>query len=124
MKIETHTMQCRVVNIAAAKRRYERLLGRAANFVPGGHIAEWELYPNCWLQVVEGDANPGSNRIRFGLTRLRRFAPFRTAQLGNRDDWGGSCRSAPHRAVSGSPCLRRVDQNPANSRLFRRHRAQ
>ena len=67
MKIENHTMQSRVSDIKRATQWYETLLGRAADFVPSATVAEWQLYPGCWLAVIEARPDPGRNRIRLGV---------------------------------------------------------
>lgn len=61
-------MELRVFGFDVACDWYETLLGRAPTFVrPGGGVAEWELYPGCWLAVLQAHPDPGSNRIRFGV---------------------------------------------------------
>ena len=67
MKIHSHTMQSRVSNIDDANRWYTTLLGRSSDFSPQRTIHEWQLYPDCWLAVIEARPDPGRNRIRFGV---------------------------------------------------------
>ena len=60
MQIEAHTMQSRVSEFEPGCAWYEKLLGRGPTFIPpGGGIAEWELYPGCWLVVLQAEPDPG-----------------------------------------------------------------
>lgn len=70
MKIAAHTMQSRVSNIDEANRWYTTLLERESDFSPERTIHEWQLYPGCWLAVIEARPDPGRNRLRFSVTDI------------------------------------------------------
>lgn len=64
------TVQVRVSDIIEGQRFYETLLNRTPDFTPHKGFAEWELIPNCWLQVAEGIPTKGSGPIRLGVVDL------------------------------------------------------
>ncbi|MCM3719009.1 VOC family protein [Fictibacillus phosphorivorans] len=64
------TVQVRVSDIIEGQRFYETLLQRKPDFIPHEGFAEWELIPNCWLQVAEGIPTEGSGPIRLGVEDL------------------------------------------------------
>jgi hypothetical protein len=64
------TVQVRVSDIIEGQRFYETLLNKEPDFVPHEGFAEWELIPNCWLQVAEGIPTEGSGPIRLGVEDL------------------------------------------------------
>lgn len=64
------TVQVRVSDIIEGQRFYETLLNKAPDFTPHEGFAEWELIPNCWLQVAEGIPTGGSGPIRLGVEDL------------------------------------------------------
>ena len=64
------TIQVRVRDYAGGVSWYERLLGRPPDFVPHGGFGEWELVPDCWLQLAEGEPASGSGPIRLGVDDL------------------------------------------------------
>ena len=80
-------MQSRVSEFEPGRAWYEKLLGRGPTFAPpppppGGGVAEWELYPGCWLAVLQAEPDPGSNRIRFGVRDLYRERARLRTELG------------------------------------------
>ncbi len=75
-------MQSRVPDAAVAIAWYTKLLGRAPDFVPDETIGEWQLYPGCWLVVVEARPDPGRNRIRFGVQNLLEEKMRLSSELG------------------------------------------
>ncbi|MFG6494949.1 VOC family protein [Fictibacillus sp. UD] len=64
------TVQVRVANMTEGQRYYETLLNRPPDFNPHDGFAEWELLPNCWLQVAEGTSTEGNGPIRLGVMDL------------------------------------------------------
>lgn len=49
------TVQVRVSDMIKGQQFYEALLNRAPDTTPHEGFAEWELTPNCWLHVAEGN---------------------------------------------------------------------
>jgi hypothetical protein len=64
------TVQVRVSNMEEGQKFYETLLNRKPDFTPHDGFAEWELIPNCWLQVAEGPPADGNGPIRLGVVDL------------------------------------------------------
>jgi hypothetical protein len=64
------TVQVRVSNMEEGQKFYETLLNRKPDFTPHDGFAEWELIPNCWLQVAEGTPAVGNGPIRLGVVDL------------------------------------------------------
>ncbi|ANC76220.1 VOC family protein [Fictibacillus phosphorivorans] len=64
------TVQVRVSNMEDGQKYYETLLNRQPDFTPHEGFAEWELLPNCWLQVAEGDPAVGTGPLRLGVVDL------------------------------------------------------
>ncbi|MBH0155162.1 VOC family protein [Fictibacillus sp. 5RED26] len=64
------TVQVRVSNMKDGQKYYETLLNRAPDFTPHDGFAEWELLPNCWLQVAEGTPTVGNGPLRLGVVDL------------------------------------------------------
>jgi hypothetical protein len=64
------TVQVRVSDIIEGQRYYETLLNKAPDFTPHEGFAEWELIPNCWLQVAEGIPTEGNGPIRLGVVDI------------------------------------------------------
>ncbi|MBH0172354.1 VOC family protein [Fictibacillus sp. 23RED33] len=64
------TVQVRVSNMEDGQKYYETLLNRQPDFTPHDGFAEWELLPNCWLQVAEGTPTVGNGPLRLGVVDL------------------------------------------------------
>ncbi|MBH0161682.1 VOC family protein [Fictibacillus sp. 26RED30] len=64
------TVQVRVSNMEDGQKYYEILLNRQPDFTPHEGFAEWELLPNCWLQVAEGTPTVGNGPLRLGVVDL------------------------------------------------------
>jgi hypothetical protein len=64
------TVQVRVSDFERGLDYYKILLNRAPDFTPHDGFAEWELLPNCWLQVAQGTPSEGSGPIRLGVVNL------------------------------------------------------
>ena len=64
------TMQVRADDLGAAIRWYSALLGRPSDDEPGPGLAEWEIMPNCWLQVAEGAPAPGNGPLHLGVADI------------------------------------------------------
>ncbi|WP_137790280.1 VOC family protein [Bacillus sp. E(2018)] len=64
------TVQVRVSNMEDGQKYYETLLNRQPDFTPHDGFAEWELLPNCWLQVAEGDPAVGNGPLRLGVVDI------------------------------------------------------
>ncbi|GGB63753.1 VOC family protein [Fictibacillus barbaricus] len=64
------TVQVRVSDMNKGQQFYEALLNRAPDSTPHEGFAEWELIPNCWLQVAEGAPAEGNGPIRLGVVDL------------------------------------------------------
>lgn len=64
------TIQVRVPLFSEGKHWYEEVIGRTADYTPHEGFAEWELTPNCWLQVAEGEPANGSGPIRVGIVDM------------------------------------------------------
>jgi predicted enzyme related to lactoylglutathione lyase len=58
------TIELRVPDFAAGVAYYSRLFGRGPDFQPHRDFAEWELVPELWFQLAEGDARPAP-AVRF-----------------------------------------------------------
>ena len=71
MNISSVTMQVRVPDAAEAAGWYEGLLGRPADIAPSDDIHEWQLVPDCWLQVLTARPKPTAARMRFGVGDIR-----------------------------------------------------
>jgi hypothetical protein len=61
-----------VVEVDRAAAWYGTLFGRAADVGPELDVAEWELFPGAWLQLVEGrpPADRSGPRVRIGVADL------------------------------------------------------
>jgi catechol 2,3-dioxygenase-like lactoylglutathione lyase family enzyme len=75
------TFQVRVPDFEAGLRFYAKLLGREPDLVPHGGFAEWEIVPNAWLQVGEGQPEIG-RPIRFGVEDIRNERERLASELG------------------------------------------
>lgn len=64
------TTQVRTNNLDAAIRWYAALLGRPPDETPEAGVAEWEIMPNCWLQLAEGTPAPGSGPLHLGVADI------------------------------------------------------
>ena len=82
MNVTSVTMQVRVPDAAGAAGWYERLLGRPADIAPSDDIAEWQLVPDCWLQVVKARPKPTAARMRFGVADIQGEIERLAADLG------------------------------------------
>ncbi len=64
------TIQIRVQDFARGIEWYKTLLKKGPDFIPHEGFAEWELIPNCWLQVAEGTPATGSGPLRLGVKHI------------------------------------------------------
>lgn len=64
------TMQVRADDLDAATRWYSALLGRPPDDEPGSDLAEWEVLPNCWLQLAKGTPAPGNGPLHLGVADI------------------------------------------------------
>lgn len=85
------TIQVRVGDLAAGLAWYERLLGRppdrdhagdASASAASGAITEWELQPNCWLQLAPGVPAAGFGPLRLGVRDIEEARPRVAEALG------------------------------------------
>ncbi|MBA3429859.1 MAG: VOC family protein [Actinobacteria bacterium] len=59
------TFQLRVTDIDLAASWYSDLLGRAPDLSPQVELVEWEVIPNCWLQLARGHRMWLGGPVRF-----------------------------------------------------------
>lgn len=64
------TIQVKVADFAEGSKWYENLFNRPPDFTPHEHFSEWQIVPNCWLQVVKGTPIVGSGPLRFGVADI------------------------------------------------------
>ena len=64
------TFHLRVEDAIEAAAWYERLFERPADYVNLPIIAEWEVTPGAWAQVVRARPRPSAARVRFGTPDL------------------------------------------------------
>lgn len=64
------TMQVRAGDLDAARGWYSALLGRPPDEEPSASLAEWEILPNCWLQLAEGAPAPGNGPLHLGVADI------------------------------------------------------
>ncbi|WP_099157531.1 VOC family protein [Virgibacillus ndiopensis] len=65
--IHEMTVQVRVTTINEGQKWYQTLFNREPDFIPHEGFAEWEIIPNCWLQLAEGEPALGSGPLRLGV---------------------------------------------------------
>ncbi|MEM7428727.1 MAG: VOC family protein [Pseudomonadota bacterium] len=70
MDIVQSVMQLRVPDIGEGVEWYRQVLGRAPDMQPVEGVAEWEILPGSWFQVIEARPDPGRNRVRLGVNNL------------------------------------------------------
>ena len=76
------TVQLWVGDIESATAWYNRLLGRAPDFVPSPDFKEWEVVPDTWLQI-SASRNPGQmSRLRLGVKDLAKERKRLIEELG------------------------------------------
>ncbi|WP_188456340.1 VOC family protein [Virgibacillus oceani] len=68
--IHEMTVQVRVTNINEGQKWYQTFFNRQPDFKPHEGFAEWEIIPNCWLQLAEGEPAEGSGPIRLGVVDI------------------------------------------------------
>ena len=88
------TIQLRVGDLAAGLAWYEGLLGRPPDLDHAGerdergdsgeigNIKEWELQPNCWLQLASGVPAAGFGPLRLGVRDIEEARPRVAEALG------------------------------------------
>jgi predicted enzyme related to lactoylglutathione lyase len=54
----------------AARSWYSRLIGRGPDLEPVEGVAEWQIAPTGWLQLVEEPERAGRSMVRFGVADL------------------------------------------------------
>ncbi|MCR8845386.1 VOC family protein [Paenibacillus sp. SC116] len=64
------TVQVRVTDMKRGIFWYETLLGKPPECAAHEDVAEWEILPGCWLQVIKGEPAKGSGPIRLGVTDI------------------------------------------------------
>jgi predicted enzyme related to lactoylglutathione lyase len=85
------TIQVRVGDRAAGLAWYTRLLGRppdldhasaSGDTSAAGNVMEWELQPNCWLQLAPGVPAGGFGPLRLGVRDIEEARPRVAEALG------------------------------------------
>lgn len=66
------TIQVRVTDFELGSLWYERLLQRPPDFIAHENFIEWEIVPNCWLQVSKGEPAIGSGPLRIGVKNVEK----------------------------------------------------
>ena len=61
------TLEIMVGSFSEGSAWYERLLGRPADISPVPGLNEWELFPNFWIQISEGQAAADAGRLRLSV---------------------------------------------------------
>lgn len=56
----------------AARTWYSRLFGRGPDLEPIDGVAEWQIAPTAWLQLITDDARAGHSAVRIGVDDLDR----------------------------------------------------
>lgn len=79
------TIQFRVSSFQEGLKWYEAVLGRPADFSPHEGFAEWELIPNSWLQIAEGESAYGSGPVRVDVGDVSKELTRLEAELGVKD---------------------------------------
>lgn len=64
------TYQVRVSDFSEGLKWYKTLLNKDPDLTPHEGFAEWELLPQCWLQVAEGAPSEGSGPLRLGVLSI------------------------------------------------------
>jgi len=88
LEITGLTIQVRVADLATGLAWYERLLGRPPDLDHAGDsgaigaVKEWELQPNCWLQLASGVPAAGFGPLRFGVRDIEEARPRVAEALG------------------------------------------
>jgi catechol 2,3-dioxygenase-like lactoylglutathione lyase family enzyme len=80
IRINAMTLQVRVADIEQGVAFYQRLIGRAPDLDATPTFKEWQILPDCWLQVTIGDA-PMQTRLRFGVDDLEAARGFAQTEL-------------------------------------------
>lgn len=70
MKIYEMTVQVRVTDINEGQKWYETFLNKKPDMIPHDGFVEWQIIPDCWLQVAEGEPAVGSGPIRISTTHI------------------------------------------------------
>lgn len=69
--LQSVTIGLPVPDLHHAVAWYQQLIGRPPDLEPAPGVAEFELTPRCWLQLLEGKKQPGQgNILRVGVTDL------------------------------------------------------
>lgn len=64
------TTRVRGNDFDAALTWYVTLLGRPPDEAPEAGVAEWELLPNCWLQLAKGTPAPDNGPLHLGVADI------------------------------------------------------
>jgi catechol 2,3-dioxygenase-like lactoylglutathione lyase family enzyme len=72
LDVRSVTFGIRTREPPAARAWYERVLGRAPDFVPADGVYEWRLAPGAWLQLMAGEPSAaGTGQIaRLGVAEI------------------------------------------------------
>lgn len=81
IRINAMTIQVRVTDIEQGVSFYQRLIGRAPDLDATPTFKEWQILPDCWLQVTIGDA-PMQTRLRLGVADLDTARTWAETHLG------------------------------------------
>lgn len=70
MKLTSVTIGVPVKNVDEASRWYERCLGLKDSIDPASDIREYELLPDCWLQLSEAATTTSEHCLLLGVSDL------------------------------------------------------
>ena len=73
LTITASVIQLPVPDLAERRSWYTGLIGREPDLEPTDQAAEWQIHPNCWVQLVAARPDPGRNRL--GLFQDLRQSP-------------------------------------------------
>lgn len=72
MLIDNTTIGIYVSSLEKAAQWYAKLFGENVKTIkPTDSIVQFEYYPGCWLQLIEGEPQP-SCHIRFGVCNIKK----------------------------------------------------
>ncbi len=81
IRVNAMTIQFRVSDIEQGVAFYQHLLGRAPDLDTTPTFKEWEIFPNCWVQVTIGPS-PMQTRLRLGVDDVESARRWVMATLG------------------------------------------
>jgi catechol 2,3-dioxygenase-like lactoylglutathione lyase family enzyme len=95
----------RVADYDAARRWYERLLGREPSFIPHETEAVWELEEHRYLYIAEDRESPGGGMITLfidDLDVLVAYVASRGIEPDERVTYSNGVRKATYRDTDGN----------------------